>query len=105
MRLIKRLLLRLGLGLSRPHVHQTLSQENVEPGGKRTYILYIGIKEYNGHLKREIHFRNGWKTDEQAQKWLIWIKAEIDKLMEASGVESLSEERLILEEGAGQAEE
>lgn len=94
--MLRRLILRL-LNAVLPKPADLMPKGNVNPDSL-AYVLYIGIREYNGNFKEEITFRNSWTEHEKAQYWLNLIKAETMIRMKEYGVEPLVEEELKLGE-------
>lgn len=64
--------------------------------GERAYVLYIGLREYNGDFKEEIHFRNVWTSHEEARKWMNVVVDAIRTVFKKSGIEPMTEETLKL---------
>lgn len=71
--------------------------ELVKKGGRRVYVLYIGIREYNGNFKEEVHFRNIWDNHETAKAWMIMLVSQVKSLLRLLNIEPLIEENLFIE--------
>lgn len=73
--------------------------------GERAYVLYLGVREYNGDLTEEVIFRNCWDNHEQAHAFLNGVRDMIKQAFIHAGLEAKVEEVLKLNEGSDAVEE